>query len=134
GVVFGAPVVAIMAARAPRWLLLVGFMLMFALGTAATALSTSFTGMLVFRFISGLPHGAYFGVAALVAASLVPLRLRARAVSAVLLGLTVATVIGVPVANAVSHHFGWRWTFAIVSVLAVLTMALVALFAPRDPA
>jgi DHA1 family inner membrane transport protein len=90
--------------------------------------------MLAFRFLSGIPHGAYFGVAALVAASLVPLRLRTRAVSTILLGLTVATVIGVPVANVVSHAFGWRWTFAIVSVLAVLTMALVALFAPRDAA
>ena len=90
--------------------------------------------MLAFRFLSGVPHGAYFGVAALVAASLVPLRLRTRAVSTILLGLTVATVIGVPVATAVSHAFGWRWTFAIVSVLAMLTMALVALFAPRDPA
>jgi DHA1 family inner membrane transport protein len=62
------------------------------------------------------------------------LHLRTRAVSTVLMGLTVATVIGVPFANMVSHAFGWRWTFAIVSVLAVITMGLVALFAPRDPA
>jgi MFS transporter, DHA1 family, inner membrane transport protein len=109
-------------------------MALFAVGNALSAIAPTYEWMLAFRFLSGVPHGAYFGVAALVAASLVPLRLRTRAVSTILLGLTVATVIGVPVANAVSHSFGWRWTFAIVSVLAMLTMALVALFAPRDPA
>ncbi|OYX13496.1 MAG: MFS transporter, partial [Brevundimonas diminuta] len=134
GVVVGAPILAVLGARLPRWLLLIGFMALFAVGNALSAIAPTYEWMLAFRFLSGIPHGAYFGVAALVAASLVPLRLRTRAVSTVLLGLTVATVIGVPVANAVSHEFGWRWTFAIVSVLAVLTMALVAVFAPRDPA
>lgn len=134
GVVVGAPVLAVLSARAPRWLLLIGFMALFAIGNALSALSPTFEWMLVFRFLSGLPHGAYFGVAALVAASLVPLEFRTRAVSTILLGLTIATVIGVPVANVVSHAFGWRWTFAIVSALAILTMVLVALFAPRDPA
>ena len=134
GVVVGAPILAVLGAKAPRWLLLIGFMALFAIGNGLSALSPTFEWMLVFRFLSGLPHGAYFGVAALVAASLVPLAVRTRAVSTILLGLTVGTVLGVPVANAVSHAFGWRWTFVIVSVLAVLTMALVALFAPRDPA
>ncbi len=134
GVVVGAPILAVMGARAPRWLLLIGFMALFAIGNGLSALSPTFEWMLAFRFLSGLPHGAYFGVAALVAASLVPLAIRTRAVSTILLGLTIGTVLGVPVANAVSHAFGWRWTFVIVSVLAVLTMALVALFAPRDPA
>ncbi|WP_292091857.1 MFS transporter [Brevundimonas sp.] len=134
GVVVGAPILAVLGARLPRWTLLIGFMALFAIGNALSALAPTYGWMLVFRFLSGVPHGAYFGVAALVAASLVPLRLRTRAVSTILLGLTIATVIGVPVATAVSHAFGWRWTFAIVSVLAVLTMALVALFAPRDPA
>jgi len=134
GVVIGAPILAVLGARLPRWLLLIGFMALFAVGNALSAIAPTYEWMLAFRFLSGIPHGAYFGVAALVAASLVPLRLRTRAVSTILLGLTVATVIGVPVANAVSHEFGWRWTFAIVSVLAVLTMALIARFAPRDPA
>ena len=134
GVVIGAPVLAVLGARVARWKLLIGFMALFAIGNGLSALSPNFQWMLVFRFLSGLPHGAYFGVAALVAASIVPLAWRTRAVSSILLGLTVATVIGVPVATAISHSFGWRWTFAIVSVLALVTMALVALFAPRDPA
>ena len=134
GVVVGAPILAVLGARSPRWLLLIGFMALFAVGNGLSALAPTYEWMLVFRFLSGMPHGAYFGVAALVAASVVPLHLRTRAVSTVLMGLTVATVIGVPFANMISHAFGWRWTFAIVSVLAVTTMGLVALFAPRDPA
>ncbi|CAN5259894.1 MFS transporter [soil metagenome] len=133
GVVIGAPLLAVLGARVARWKLLIGFMGLFAIGNALSAMSPSFGWMLAFRFLSGLPHGAYFGVAALVAASVVPLTYRTRAVSTILLGLTIATVLGVPIATAVSHAFGWRWTFAAVSVLAVLTMTLVALFAPRDP-
>ncbi|MBN9466233.1 MFS transporter [Brevundimonas sp.] len=134
GVVVGAPILAVLGARLPRWLLLIGFMALFAVGNILSALAPSYPWMLVFRFLSGLPHGAYFGVAALVAASTVPLEYRTRAVSTILMGLTVATIIGVPFANVVSHAYGWRWTFAIVGVLAVATMALVAQFAPRDPA
>lgn len=134
GVVVGAPILAVMGARLPRWTLLIGFMALFAIGNVASALAPTYGWMLVFRFLSGLPHGAYFGVAALVAASVVPLHFRTRAVSTILMGLTVGTVLGVPVVNLISHAYGWRWTFAIVGVLAVVTMALVALFAPRDSA
>src|SRR5690606_10242792 len=74
GVVVGAPVLAAFGARLPRWILLIGLMAMFAVGNSLSALSPSFEAMLVFRFLSGLPHGAYFGVAALVAASIVPLK------------------------------------------------------------
>lgn len=133
GVVVGAPLLAVLGARIARWKLLIGFMALFAVGNALSAMSPTFGWLLAFRFLSGLPHGAYFGVAALVAASVVPLAYRTRAVSTILLGLTIATVIGVPVATGVSHAFGWRWTFAAVSVLAAITMTLVALFAPRDP-
>ena len=134
GVVVGAPILAVMGARLPRWTLLIGFMALFAIGNVASALAPTYGWMLMFRFLSGLPHGAYFSVAALVAASVVPLHFRTRAVSTILMGLTVGTVLGVPVVNLISHAYGWRWTFAIVGVLAVVTMALVALFAPRDPA
>ncbi len=132
GVVVGAPILAVMGARAPRWLLLIGFMALFAVGNVLSALAPTYEWMLAFRFLSGVPHGAYFGVAALVIASIVPLAWRTRAVSTTLLGLTIATVIGVPIASAASQAFGWRWTFAGVAVVAILTMALVFLFAPRD--
>ena len=132
GVVVGAPILAVMGARLPRWLLLIGLMGLFAIGNGLSAIAPDYQWMLVFRFLSGIPHGAYFGVAALMIASIVPLQFRARAVSTTLLGLTFATVFGVPAVNLVSQHFGWRWTFAIVSVVAILTMVLIALYAPRD--
>ncbi len=132
GVVVGAPVLAVMGARFPRWLLLVVFMGLFAIGNGLSAIAPTYETMLLFRFLSGIPHGAYFGVAALMVASIVPLHMRSRAVSTTLLGLTVATLVGVPLANMISQNFGWRWTFAIVSGLAILTMVLVAIFAPRD--
>lgn len=134
GVVVGAPILAAIGARFPRWLLLIGLMAIFAVANIASAYSPNFETMLLFRFLSGLPHGAYFGVAALVAASTVPLKFRTRAVSTILMGLTVATVLGVPVVNLISQAHGWEWTFRIVGAIAVLTMLLIALFAPRDPA
>ena len=134
GVVVGAPVIAVGAARMPRRLILVALMAVFAVGNLLSALSPSFGWMLVFRFFSGLPHGAYFGVAALVAASVAPPERRARAVAMVMIGLTVATIVGVPMANAVGQWIGWRWGFVIVAVLAALTAAAVYLFAPRDAA
>ncbi len=71
--------------------------------------------MLAFRFLSGLPHGAYFGAAAMEAASLVPLHKRTQAVGKVFLGLTVATVIGVPLVNWLGQAVGWRWSFGVVT-------------------
>jgi DHA1 family inner membrane transport protein len=132
GVVAGAPVIAAFAARLPRRTLLVGLMAMFAIGNALSALWPSYHWMLLFRFLSGLPHGAYFGVAALVAANLVPLEKRALAIAKVMTWLTVATVIGVPVANWMGQVLGWRSGFFVVAALALATVTLVALFAPRD--
>ncbi|HEX7784389.1 MAG TPA: MFS transporter [Sphingobium sp.] len=134
GVVVGAPIVAVLAARLPRRTILIGLMTMFALGNALSAVAPTYHWMLLFRFLSGLPHGAYFGVAALVAAGLVPPNRRAQAVSRVMAGLTIATVIGVPVANGLGQAIGWRWGFGIVAGLALLTALLVWIFAPRDPA
>ncbi|MDP1026724.1 MFS transporter [Sphingomonas sp. KR1UV-12] len=133
GVVVGAPLLAVLGARMARRSLLLVLMVLFALGNAMSALASSYHAMLLFRFLSGLPHGAYFGVAALVAASLVGPERRTYAVSRVMLGLTVATVIGVPLANWIGQVAGWRWGFGIVAVLGLATVALVAAFAPRDP-
>ncbi len=132
GVVVGAPLLAVLGAKVPRRTLLILLMLGFAVGNGLSALAPSYHAMLLFRFLSGLPHGAYFGVAALVAASMVAPARRAQAVSLVMLGLTVATIIGVPLANALGQWAGWRWGFGVVTVLALLTAALVALHAPRD--
>ena len=132
GVVVGAPLLAVLGARLSRRLLLVALMALFALANAASALAPSYESMLAFRFLSGLPHGAYFGIASLVAASLVPLEKRTQAVARVMLGLTVATIIGVPFANWLGQALGWRWGFAVVAACALLTVAMVLLVGPRD--
>ncbi|WP_373438205.1 MFS transporter [Sphingobium sp. Z007] len=132
GVVAGAPVIAAFGARLPRRSLLIGLMAMFALANGLSALSPGYHWLLLFRFLSGVPHGAYFGVAALVAANLVPTEKRTLAIAKVMSGLTVATVIGVPVANWMGQVLGWRSGFFVVAALAVATMTLVALYAPRD--
>jgi DHA1 family inner membrane transport protein len=132
GVVVGAPLIATLSARMSRRTLLIVLMSVFAVANGLSALAPTYHWMLLFRFLSGLPHGAYFGIAALVAASLVPVERRTQAVGRVLLGLTVATIIGVPFANWVGQAFGWRWGFAVVAFLALLTATLVAIFAPRD--
>jgi DHA1 family inner membrane transport protein len=132
GVVVGAPVIAVLSARVSRRTLLMSLMGVFALGNLLSALSPSYAWMLVFRFLSGLPHGAYFGIATLVAASLVPTDKRTQAVGRVLLGLTVATIVGVPLANLLGRMYGWRWAFVVVAGLALSCTMLIALYAPRD--
>lgn len=134
GVVLGAPLLAVLGARMDRKKLLIALMLIFAIANALSAFAASYSSMLLFRFLSGVPHGAYFGVAALMAASLVPPEKRAQAMAKVMLGLTLATIIGVPFANAIGQAFGWRWGFAIVAACALATAALVALLAPSQPA
>lgn len=134
GVVVGAPVIAVGAARLPRRVILTVLMAVFAVGNLLSALAPDFNWMIAFRFFSGLPHGAYFGVAALVAASVAPPEKRAQSVAMVMIGLTIATIVGVPLANVVGQWIGWRWGFVIVSVLASLTALSVWLYAPRVPA
>jgi DHA1 family inner membrane transport protein len=134
GVVIGAPIIAVLSAKLARRTLLIGLMILFALANGLSALAPTYRWMLMFRFLSGLPHGAYFGIATLLAASLVPAERRTQAVGRVLLGLTIATIVGVPLANWLGQVFGWRWAFAVVAVLALATAALIARFAPRDRA
>ena len=133
GVVVGAPVIAALSARLPRRALLVALMAAFLVGNAASALAPGFATLSAARFVSGLPHGAFFGVASLVAASLVSPRLRGRAVSSVLLGLSVALVVGVPLATWLGQQLGWRAAYWLVVVLAALTMVAVLAVVPHSP-
>ncbi len=130
GVVVGAPVLAVLVSRFEQRLVLVWLMLAFAVANGLSAFAPTYHWMLVFRFFAGLPHGAYFGVASLVAASLVPPARRAQAIARVLLGLTIATIFGVPAANAIGQLVGWRWSFALVAALALATALLVLRLVP----
>lgn len=132
GVVVGAPIIAVLSARLPRKLLLIALMAVFGIANCLSAISPSYGWLIGFRFLSGLPHGAYFGVAALLAASLVPRNKRAQAVSSIMLGLTIAMIFGVALATFIGQHAGWRWGFALPGLLALATMAMIAAFAPTD--
>ncbi len=134
GVVVGAPVLAVMGARFRRRDLLLAFMGVFAIGNIASALAPTFESFILMRFLTGLPHGAYFGVAALVAASMVPINKRTQAVGKVMLGLTLATLIGTPLAAFFGQILDWQYMFAAVGVTGALTVFLIAVFLPRDEA
>ena len=135
GVVVGAPVIVSLAARLPRRGLVIGLIVALGLGNALTALANDYTTMLLARFVAGLPHGAYFGVASLIAASLVPPGQRGRAVSRVMLGLSVATVAGVPASTWLGQSLGWRSAYwLVVGIAAVTAVMLRAVPArPGDP-
>ena len=132
GVVVGAPLLAILGSRMFRRHLLLLLMTFFALGNFASAMAADYYMLMVFRFIAGLPHGAYFGVAMLVAASMVAPDQRAKAVSRVLAGLTIAMLIGNPTATWLGQWLSWRWAFGLVGLIALLTVLLVAIFLPLD--
>lgn len=133
GVVVGAPLLAFFGARWPRRALLVGLMAVYAIFNALSAMVSSYGWLMVARFLDGFPHGAYFGVASLVAASLVPAGRKGRAVASVMLGLSFANVAGVPVATFVGQHLGWRSAYWMVAVLSLVTVAMVLAFVPSVP-
>ncbi|AVL26431.1 MFS transporter [Nocardia brasiliensis] len=131
GVVIGAPVIAALCARVSRKKLLIALMAAFTLGNIATVLAPSFGTLVAARFVSGLPHGAYFGVASLAAATLAPVGQRAKAVAAVMLGLSAANVVGVPAATWLGQHLGWRDAYVVVAVIGLATVAALIKFVPE---
>ena len=134
GVVVGAPLLAAIGARFPRRALLVALMSTYLLGNLLSALAPGYGTLVAARFLGGLPHGAFFGVAALVAADLAGPGRRGFAVTRVMLGLAVANVVGVPAATALGQAAGWRAAFVAAAVLSGLTIAGVLRFTPRTPA
>jgi len=134
GVVVGAPVLAVLCANWSRRALLMALMVVYALGNFASALAPGYLSLSAMRLFTGLPHGTYFGVAALVAAALAPPGRRARAVGWVMLGLTTATLVGVPIAAALGEYFGWRAAFVFVGLIALAAVAMVRLWVPDMPA
>ena len=133
GVVVGAPVLAFFGARWPRRGLLIALMAAYGAFNLLSAVAPSYEVLVVARFLDGLPHGAYFGVASLVAASLAPPGRRGRAVASVMLGLSVANVAGVPAATWIGQHVGWRASYVAAALLSVLAVALIAVFVPSCP-
>jgi DHA1 family inner membrane transport protein len=133
GVVVGAPTIAAFAARFPRKKLLLVLAAAFTIGTVLSAVLPTFGLVLAARFLAGLPHGAYFGIASLVAASLMGPGKRGAGVAYVLSGLTIANVIGVPAITFLGQQAGWRVAYLAVAVIFGLTFVALAVLVPTQP-
>ncbi|MFZ0384855.1 MAG: MFS transporter [Solirubrobacteraceae bacterium] len=134
GVVVGAPLLTGAAVRLPRRRLLIVVALTMAALNFASSAMPGFTSLLIVRFLAGLPHGAYFGVASVVAAKLVPAQRRSSAMAVVFAGLTVANVIGVPATTLIGQHYGWRLVFSLVGAVEVLAAVAILAVVPIDRA
>jgi len=134
GVMLGAPLMTLTTGRVPRRTLLIGLAAIFTLGNLLSAISDSYGMLLVARIITSLNHGAFFGVGSIVAASLVPPQKQAGAVAAMFMGLTIANVVGVPLATWAGEGLGWRAAFWGISGLGILTMVALRLTLPNLPA
>jgi len=133
GVVVGVPILSFFGAALPRRGLLVALMGAYAAFNLLSAVAPTYEVLTLARFLDGLPHGAYFGVASLVAASLATPERRGRAIASVMLGLSFANVVGVPAATWVGQHLGWRAAYVLAAALAALAAALVLTFVPSVP-
>ena len=134
GVVVGAPLLAAVGAKLPRKKLALGLLLFFTVANLSSFVAPDYGTMLVSRFAAGLPHGAFFGVAAVIAASLVPATRRGWAISMVMAGLSVSNVVGVPFATWLGQTFGWRLLFVLVGAIGLLALAMVWRFVPFQAA
>lgn len=132
GVAFGAPVLTALTNKMNRKTLLMLLMIVFIAGNSVAALSTSFSLLLVARFITAFSHGVFFSIGATIAADLVPEHKRASAIAFMFTGLTVATVTGVPLGTFIGQTFGWRATFWVVAFLGVVAIIASAILVPKN--
>ena len=131
GVVVGAPVTSIMGARLPRRRYLAALIAFYGVMNLLAAALPGYATLTGMRFLAGLPHGGFLGVAMLYAADALPHEHRARGAAQIVMGLTVANIAGVQLAGALGQGIGWRWGFALPGVLALLSAWLILKVAPR---
>lgn len=131
GVVVGAPITSILGARLPRRRYLAALIALYGVVNLLAAVLPGYATLTGMRFLAGLPHGGFLGVAMLFAADALPRESRAKGVTQVLLGLTIANIAGVPLAGMLGQGLGWRWGFALPGVLALIAGWLILKLAPR---
>jgi len=132
GVFVGAPVLTLGTRRMPRKVVLLALMAIFTLGNAACALAPSYGWLMAARVLTSLAHGTFFGVGSVVATGLVAQNKRASAISTMFIGLTVATLLGVPFGAWLGLLLGWRAAFWTVAVIGVIAFAILAVFVPGN--
>lgn len=133
GVVIGAPLLTAAATRMPRKAALIGFAGLFAFGNLMCAVAPNFPFLAAARVLTGLPHGAFFGAGAVAAAELAAPHLRARAVSVMFAGLTIANIVGVPGATLIGQHLGWRVTMLVIVGIALAGTLAIGWLIPHLP-
>ncbi len=134
GVMAGAPVMTLLFSRFGKRAALMALMLIFTIGNLLSAFAPSYTTLLLSRLITSLNHGAFFGIGAVVAASVVPKEKQASAIAAMFMGLTVANIGGVPAATWIGQQVGWRVAFGGTAVLGLVTIAALWLALPKGEA
>ncbi|PZO64414.1 MAG: MFS transporter [Paracoccus denitrificans] len=131
GVVIGAPLTSILGAKLPRRRYLAALIAFYGVMNIASAVLPGFGALAITRFLAGIPHGGYLGVAMLFAASVLPRERRSLGAAQILMGLAVANIVGVPLAGALGQGIGWRWGFALPGVLSLIAAVLILKLAPR---
>ncbi len=134
GVVIGAPLLVAIAGKYPPKNILMALMVLFTLFNALSAFAPTYGTLLLARLFAGLPHGAFFGVGSVVASRIVEKGKEAQGISLMFAGLTVANVIGVPLGTYIGHHYSWRYTFAIIVIVGLITIFSLKFWLPNLPA
>jgi len=133
GVIIGAPIMVAALGKYPPKKVLIGLMITVASGNILFSFAPTYELLLVARFLVGLPHGAFFGIGAVVASRLADPGSEAKSVSVMFAGLTIANIIGVPLGTFIGHNVSWRISFLLVSVIALITAASIKLWLPVLP-
>jgi DHA1 family inner membrane transport protein len=131
GVAVGAPLLAVVTSKMPRKLALQLLMGVFIVGNVLCAVASGYSVLMIARVVTSFAHGSFFGIGAVVAASLVPQEKRASAIALMFTGLTLANVLGVPLGTFIGQEFGWRMAFWVVAALGVASLAGIAALVPN---
>lgn len=131
GVVIGAPLLVIIARNYPPKKTLLILAAMLAFFNALSIVVPSYGFLFLTRLLSGLPHGAFFGVGAVVASRLAEKGKEAQAISIMFAGLTIANLAGVPIGTYIGHHFSWRYTFILIAIVGIITFISLYFWMPK---
>ncbi len=134
GVVIGAPILVALSAKFPAKNILIAFMLLFTIFNFLSTIAPDYYTLMLSRFLSGLPHGAFFGVGTVVATKLAKEGKAAQAIASMFTGLTIANLAMVPLVTYIGHHFHWRYAFGIVSLIGILTILFLYKYLPQQKA
>jgi len=131
GVVVGAPTLVLFSSKYPPKTVLMAFMVMFIIFNGLFSIAPNFLTLEISRFAAGLPHGAFFGVGSVVATNLAVKGKEAQAIATMFTGMTIANLVGVPLGTYVGHHFSWRLTYGIISLLGLITFLALLFWLPK---